>query len=308
MTTPNSHRAERPAQRPAQRRARHHAPAVLMTLAALLFTGCGGTQREIVYIVLSPTPNSEETVVAAAQSTILPAITQDVMAITQEVMPTTQEAMPPTAPVVPEAVTAETTPESVAAVPTLTPAAEVTPLIEMGAADGLAVPPTELPPAATATFTPVTTPLPPGFPTPVMAEIQVAEQLFEHGRMFWLQPTGQIWVLTITGEGHGDWTVYPDEFIDTAPTLAPTFTAVAGLIVPDRGFGKLWREVPAIREQLGYAVTPEFGYVSRYAYYAGGTIDASGAYIAGSGYHILYSLYDEQFRFDEADGTWRLGS
>lgn len=297
MTTPNSHRA----QRRARPRTRHHAPAVLMTLAALLFAGCGGTQREIVYIVLSPTPNSEETVVAAAQNTPLPATTQDVTPATQDVMPTAT-------PMLAEAVTAETTPESVAAVPTLTPAAEVTALIEMGAADGLAVPPTELPPAATATLTPVTTPLPPGFPTPVMAEIQVAEQLFEHGRMFWLQPTGQIWVLTITGEGHGDWTVYPDEFIDTAPTPAPTFTAVAGLIVPDRGFGKLWREVPAIREQLGYAVTPEFGYVSRYAYYAGGTIDASGAYIAGSGYHILYSLYDEQFRFDEADGTWRLGS
>ena len=59
------------------------------------------------------------------------------------------------------------------------------------------VDPTEVLPTATATITPTPDP----FPTQVKASIYVAEQRFEHGWMFWLQPNRQIWVLTQDSAG-----------------------------------------------------------------------------------------------------------
>jgi hypothetical protein len=79
------------------------------------------------------------------------------------------------------------------------------------------------------------------------------------------------------------------------------------MLQPTRGFGKLWREVEAVRDELGWAVTPEFGYVSRYEYHAGGDVNDQGTFEPGFGYHVLYSLYGEQFRFNEEDSTWQLG-
>jgi hypothetical protein len=141
------------------------------------------------------------------------------------------------------------------------------------------------------------------------AEVQVAEQVFEGGRMFWVQPVNQIWVMVVTGEGQGQWLVYPDNFDEetdpeTDPSLVPPEDA---LIQPERGFGKLWRENPEVRDALGWAVTPEFGYVSQYRYVPGGEI-ADGAYVPGPGFHTLFSLGGELFRFNETDGTWQLGS
>ncbi len=150
------------------------------------------------------------------------------------------------------------------------------------------------------------TPLPTNFPTATTAEINVAEQVFEGGRMLWIQPTDQIWVLVVTSEGEGTWTVYDDTFEEGDVERDPTITPPQGLYQPERGFGKLWRETPEVREALGWAVTPEFGYVSPYAYHPGGEV-VDGEYVPGPGYHVLYSLYGEQFRFNESDGTWMLG-
>ncbi len=164
----------------------------------------------------------------------------------------------------------------------------------------------------TATVTAVITPTPemtatPNiFPTTTLSQIQVAEQVFEHGRMFWLQPTKQIWVLVVTGQGRGTWQVYDDKFEDGQPEFDPSIEPPQGLLQPMRGFGKLWRENPEVRQELGWAETPEFGYVSNYEYHPGGQIE-NGRYVGGPGYHVLFSLYDEAFRFNEADGTWQLG-
>jgi hypothetical protein len=165
-----------------------------------------------------------------------------------------------------------------------------------------------LPPTNTLIPSPVPTDLPPNFPTPVRAPIQVAEELFEHGRMFWVGATEQIWVLKITGEGHGTWEVYEDTFVDGEPENDPNLVPPDGRYQPQRGFGKLWRESGNLREELGWGVTPEFGYVSNYEYHAGGSIDANGNYVPGPGYHILFSLGGELFRFHAADGTWQLGN
>lgn len=162
-------------------------------------------------------------------------------------------------------------------------------------------------PTPTATIAPTATPN--IFPTPTVGNIQIAEQLFQGGRMFWVEPTRQIWVLIVTGEGRGSWTIYPDAYEDGIdPEVDTTIVPPEGLLQPQRGFGKLWRQNADVREGLGWATTPEFGYVSPYEYHPGGTIDRQGRYQSAPGYHILYSLYQEQFRFNEVDGTWQLGS
>ncbi|MDX2160322.1 MAG: hypothetical protein SF162_03255 [bacterium] len=169
---------------------------------------------------------------------------------------------------------------------------------------------TELPisPSATASPTPARTERPANFPTPVNARIQVVEQLFEGGRMFWLEPTREIWVMRVTAEGGGTWSVYQDTWDEAVdPESDSALTPPEGRTQPIRGFGKVWREVPNLRDELGWAVTPEFGFISEYQYVAGGTVDANGQYTAGPGYHVVYSLYGEQFRFNEIDSTWQLG-
>ncbi|MCB9453412.1 MAG: hypothetical protein H6672_18425 [Anaerolineaceae bacterium] len=155
-------------------------------------------------------------------------------------------------------------------------------------------------PPTNPTMTPTLDPM----PTPIFNRIQVAEQVFEHGRMFWVQPRKQIWVMIESGPKQGTWEVYDDTFEDGEPETDPSIVAPDGMLQPERGFGKLWRTVPAVREALGWAVTPEFGYVSNYEYHYGGSVNAQGEYVPGPGYHVLYSLYDERFVFNEADGTW----
>ena len=162
---------------------------------------------------------------------------------------------------------------------------------------------TEIPTTATPELTPTVDP----FPTPIINQIQVAEQVFEGGRMFWLQPTQQIWVMIVTSEGSGDWQIFEDTFADGEAEFDPEIVPPDDLLQPERGFGKLWRENPDLREALGWAVTPEFGFVTAYEYHAGGSLDANGQWVDdGDGYHIITSLYEEAFRFNEADLTWQL--
>lgn len=142
-------------------------------------------------------------------------------------------------------------------------------------------------------------------PTPTLGQIQVAEEVFEHGRLFWIQPRKQIWVMYDNGQGSGEWKVYDDTYTDADPKTDPSIISPEGKFQPCCGFGKLWRGNPEIKDKLGYAVTPEFGYVSNYEYYPGGQVDAQGQWQAGPGYHILFSLYNEKFQFNEVDGTWK---
>jgi hypothetical protein len=181
-------------------------------------------------------------------------------------------------------------------------------------------PPTPLPETATVTATtpappPATptptstprstigpTPLPEGFPTPVSARIMVAEQVFERGRMFWLAPVQEIWVVV---EG-GDWARYEDTFEEGEAEYDPALTPPAGLQQPIRGFGKVWRENESVRAALGWARDVEYGYTTDYRYDHGGTIDPDGNYESGPGVHTLVTLGNETVHFYEADDTWAL--
>lgn len=205
------------------------------------------------------------------------------------------QGIPPTQIVL--VVTATPAPEETEAVATVEVTAELSAEVQSAttAVTATTAPATPAPPSPTANVTP----LPPNFPTPVASQIQVAEQLFERGRMFWLQPTQEVWVLVITSEGRGTWSVYRDEWVDGEPETDPNLTVPEGLIQPERGFGKLWRENPNVREALGWAITPEFGYVTRYEYHRIAPNRADG-------FHLLTSLYEETFRFNELDSTWQL--
>lgn len=169
---------------------------------------------------------------------------------------------------------------------------------------------TEDPTRVLPTQTPAPTPTPDLFPTPVAGQLQVAEQPFEHGRMFWIQPRGEIWVMIETGDGKGTWQIFQDTFADGQPESdSDIVPPEEGLYQPERGFGKLWREHEDVRAALGWAVTPdEFGYVSRYEYHVLPTVNEAGEVVPSpAGYHILFSLYEQPFRFNESDNTWQEG-
>jgi hypothetical protein len=161
-------------------------------------------------------------------------------------------------------------------------------------------------PEPTATPVPPTpTPLPAMFPTPVSAQLDIAEEVFQHGRMFWIRENKQIWVMVNVPPDNtagGDWYCYNDTFVEGEPETDPNLVPPDGMYQPRRGFGKLWRNHPDLKDAL----------TSDYTYLAGGYVQ-DGQYIAGPGEHRLTTLYhqtisffESQIRGDCMGGTWRL--
>jgi hypothetical protein len=144
-------------------------------------------------------------------------------------------------------------------------------------------------------------------PTTTYSQIQVAEQPFEHGRMFWLEPINEIWVMVENEDDRrsGVWMNFKDTFKEGDIEFDPKIVPPEGLLQPVRGFGKLWRENPEVREALGWARQTEIGHVSNYQYQPGGEI-VNGEYVKGPGYHLLTSGYNNRtYRFNEINGTWQ---
>jgi len=79
-------------------------------------------------------------------------------------------------------------------------------------------------------------------------------------------------------EAHGTIYVFDDDrgldgppvqqFVDTwspdEPESDPSIVPPEGLYQPIRGFGKVWRTQPGVREQLGWALAPEQGFDGAY--------------------------------------------
>ncbi len=95
-----------------------------------------------------------------------------------------------------------------------------------------------------------------GLPTASAATAPGATQAFERGRMIWRGDTSRIYVLC-GGEQAGP-AVYdfPDTW-DAGQDPGGGPAPPPGLFLPQRGFGKLWRDTPAVRDCLGYALTAE---------------------------------------------------
>ena len=91
-----------------------------------------------------------------------------------------------------------------------------------------------------------------------------AEQVFEGGRMLWLQEirsgeqTSNNLLFVLYNDGEWKW--YPDTWTPDQPESDPSLTPPQGRVQPQRGFGKVWRDEPEVRERLGWGMSPEQGY------------------------------------------------
>jgi hypothetical protein len=89
------------------------------------------------------------------------------------------------------------------------------------------------------------------------------EQLFEHGRMIWLESQRKIYVLFGGGQPAAPdappdgFLVFDDTWQPGEPESDPALVPPAGLNQPVRGFGKVWRNWPHVRAGLGWALAPE---------------------------------------------------
>jgi hypothetical protein len=90
----------------------------------------------------------------------------------------------------------------------------------------------------------------------------LAFQPFERGQMIWLprQDGGpsQIFVLTGTPSHGYSWQVFIDSYVEGEP-VGTAELPPPGLYAPTRGFGKIWRTVPEVRDALGWGLEPEVG-------------------------------------------------
>jgi hypothetical protein len=92
-----------------------------------------------------------------------------------------------------------------------------------------------------------------------------AEQVFEGGRMIWFEAHDLIYVFD---DDRGRDGPPVQQFVDTwspdEPESDPGIVPPEGLYQPIRGFGKVWRTQPGVREQLGWALGPERGFDGAY--------------------------------------------
>ncbi|MCC7445896.1 MAG: hypothetical protein IT324_00700 [Anaerolineae bacterium] len=164
---------------------------------------------------------------------------------------------------------------------------------------------------ATATAVPAT-PTSSVFPTETRAQLLIVHQDFEHGYMVWISTQKVIWVLykSAADPNKGEWQSYPDTFVDGEPELDANLTPPNDkLYQPRRGFGKLWRNTPEVKDRLGWGITPEFSLNTNYVYQPGGTVDADNKYIAAPGKHFITTLGRQTFALSEptapnTPGTW----
>lgn len=99
-----------------------------------------------------------------------------------------------------------------------------------------------------------------GCPQPVARDIPAVWQLYEHGMMIWLDRGDQRTIYAIVFMSDSILPSSYRQFVDTWDASQPASSGLAppaGLLEPMRGFGKVWRENPDVRAQLGWATTPE---------------------------------------------------
>lgn len=144
------------------------------------------------------------------------------------------------------------------------------------------------------------------FPRPNSFNLIVAEQVFEGGRMFYLQPVDRIWVLINDPDTRdsGTWVVYENGWTEGMPEQDPNIRPPDGYVQPKRGFGFVWRSNEELQAQLGFALDPEIGFESHYTFTQGEIKVVNGVATIMPGIHTLMSYYGAKFTFDEPSMTW----
>jgi len=98
-----------------------------------------------------------------------------------------------------------------------------------------------------------------------------AEQVFEGGRMLWLEDgflvdakyKGQSLIFVLYTQGKF-WEIYIAAWTSIEPDSDPAIVPPQGLVQPIRGFGKVWRNNPKVQKQLGWALSNEQGFETLY--------------------------------------------
>jgi hypothetical protein len=112
-----------------------------------------------------------------------------------------------------------------------------------------------------------------GKPTPAnnSSTITYSVVIMEHGIMLYVRPTLKIYALPSDTFG----AVFDDTFLNSPDDCTPVKAGpTAGTQEPCRGFGKIWRENPAVRQALGYALAPERGIAGQTEQFENGFIFA----------------------------------
>ena len=115
-----------------------------------------------------------------------------------------------------------------------------------------------------------------GCPLGVQRGVPVAEQAFERGVMVWVAstrskvPVGDIYVIR-THVQPVSYQATIDTWVEGEPETGG-LNPPAGRLEPKRGFGKVWREQPGVREALGWAIGPERGDTATLHYFENGVM------------------------------------
>jgi hypothetical protein len=148
--------------------------------------------------------------------------------------------------------------------------------------------------------------------TPAAPQVAVYNGVFQRyqgGAMLYIAEMREIWVMVETpGRRGGPYYRFPDQFQEGDPEAILDLPVPPGLLQPHRGFGRIWREQPGLRAQLGWAADYEIPFTLRAARTTTGAFDASGNFVPGAVVWMM-TLHDNNFAFfNEASSTWAMGS
>lgn len=169
------------------------------------------------------------------------------------------------------------------------------------------------------------------YPTPSQVSMEAVDEYFERGYIVWLSDWGTIWVFvqpllapgdmelttelereSLAPEGSpallasgGPWYAFDDTFVPAADLQGdPNLTAPAGMHRPKGGIGKIWRENPALRAALGWALDWEQPYWTLINTYAIGVFGEDESFVPTDRIHTIYSSNGDLFYVHEAAGIW----
>jgi hypothetical protein len=129
---------------------------------------------------------------------------------------------------------------------------------------------------------------------PAWVNMQAAVQQFERGSMVWVEDSTGLYgnriIVTFFDNKRNTlvWQQFQDTWQEGDPVSGGE-QAPQGLYEPIRGFGKVWREYPQIRNTLGWATAPEQADTATLQYFADGS-----ALLHRNGTDRVFLLYNDR--------------